>query len=192
MPRRIRKASSGEQPVATKSVTGFPGYKVCADGSVISYRRYKAGQVLKQIPNDRGQRYVALYKDDGSRNLLLASRLVAKAFISNPGRLPNVVHKNSDRADNRAANLVWADSKETHTIPFNNGKYKHYKINEKAGAEIVSLRKQGIPVNELARRFKVNRITIRYWLLGKTYKRREQVTTAAFTDSKPPQGPPER
>lgn len=48
----------------------------------------------------------------GTRNELLMHRLVAKTFIPNPGKKPQVNHKNGKKDDNRATNLEWVTEKE--------------------------------------------------------------------------------
>ena len=50
---------------------------------------------------------VGLFTIDGQHSVAKIHRLVAKAFIPNPDNMPEVNHKNEDKADNRADNLEW-------------------------------------------------------------------------------------
>lgn len=159
-------------------VPGYPDYRVSPAGYVVSYKKYKAGQRLKAVPNNRNAYYVSLYRGDKRRPLLL-SRIVAKAFLPNPHRLPNVVHKDSDKSNNAVSNLVWSDMKETHLIAFNNGRYKHYKISDSMGAKIIKLYETGATPTALAKKYKVNRQTIYWWIHGKKHWGAYLATTKA-------------
>jgi hypothetical protein len=53
-----------------------------------------------------GYENIKLCKQNSTTHKLV-HRLVAEAFIPNPKKLPEVNHKNKNRADNRVENLEW-------------------------------------------------------------------------------------
>ena len=64
------------------------------------------GRVLKQ--HDTGHGYMQVhFRVDGKHVLKLVHRLVAQTFIQNPNDLPEINHKDSDRANNNVSNLEW-------------------------------------------------------------------------------------
>lgn len=66
------------------------------------------GRILKPQPQESGHLGVTL--PDGKRYLI--HRLVASAFLDNPGDMPQVLHNNGDPSDNRASNLRWGTQSE--------------------------------------------------------------------------------
>ena len=63
---------------------------------------------------------IATYNGKGYRRVRLQGktfkvhRLVAEAFIPNPFRLPNVLHKDGNRENNHYTNLEWSDRQSNH------------------------------------------------------------------------------
>lgn len=83
-----------------------PNYSVSDSGLV---RNDKTGRILKQSSHRCGYKVVML----GRKTVpLYVHRLVAKAFIPNPEKKPQVDHVNGNKADNRAENLRWVTASE--------------------------------------------------------------------------------
>lgn len=97
-------------------VPGFEGiYQVSDHGRVRSLPRVTCdgrrinGRLMKgTVVAHGGHRQVKLMRG-GEYKCMYVSRLVAEAFVPNPGLLRSVLHKNGDPLDDRAENLYWAD-----------------------------------------------------------------------------------
>lgn len=99
-----------------KDVVGFEGlYKVSDTGLVKTVPRIdKLGRTVKEIvlktrKNNRGYYQVHLHKD-GKEYLKLVHRVVAMSFLPNPKNLPQINHKDEDKANNAVPNLEWCDN----------------------------------------------------------------------------------
>lgn len=91
-----------------KDIQGYEGlYQVSNEGNVKSLKK---GIILKVANVNNGYLAVQLWKN-GIPKMRLIHRLVAKAFIPNPDNLPQVNHKNEDKALNIVENLEWCSAK---------------------------------------------------------------------------------
>ena len=96
-----------------KDIAGYEGkYMVSSLGRVksLNYRHTGREQMLEPGKNSRGYLTVALCKN-GKQKTRCVHRLVAQAFIPNPGNLPDVNHKDENKENNRVYNLEWCDRK---------------------------------------------------------------------------------
>ena len=98
-------------------VVGYEGlYQVSDQGRVRSITRTRVdgrtyqGRILKLCEKQRYYQ-VSLFKNDGFQKLMV-HRLVAEAFIPNPGNLPVVNHIDENKHNNAASNLEWCTQKE--------------------------------------------------------------------------------
>lgn len=82
-------------------------YHISSEGAV--FNQY-AKPLSKQIDKD-GYEYV-LVRSNGHRKKFLVHRLVADAFIPNPGLLPQVNHIDGNKRNNRVSNLEWVTNSE--------------------------------------------------------------------------------
>ena len=90
-----------------KPVEGYEGlYEVSNLGRVrkIEYR------LLKSKSQNGGYQRIGLSKD-GKQKQFLVHRLVAEAFIPNPGKLPIINHRDERPWNNRMENLEWCTHK---------------------------------------------------------------------------------
>lgn len=103
-----------------KDIEGYEGlYQVSNLGRVKSLDRvimrkkqgaiFKKGTILKPMEY-KGYQYVFLCKDNKQRSIKI-HRLVAKAFLHNPDKLPEVNHKDENKQNNRVDNLEWCNHK---------------------------------------------------------------------------------
>lgn len=93
-----------------KNIEGYPNYMVSNMGRVksLNYNRTGEEKIMKGIKNNRGYLYVQLYKEGKQKNYLI-HRLVASAFIPNPGNLSEINHINEDKTNNQFTNLEWCN-----------------------------------------------------------------------------------
>lgn len=99
-----------------KDIPQYEGlYQVSNFGRVKSVERYKQNhnslqlipeKIKAQSVKPNGYQVVNLYKNNKGRNEYV-HRLVAMAFIPNPDNLPQVNHKDEDKANNVVDNLEW-------------------------------------------------------------------------------------
>jgi hypothetical protein len=90
-----------------KMAPGYPGYEVSTYGRVYSCL---TGKMLTGS-EDHGYIKYHLILDDKDKKEY-GHRLVAQAFIPNPGGLPQVNHKDHNRKNNDVNNLEWCTAKE--------------------------------------------------------------------------------
>ena len=67
-------------------------------------------RILKPFANKDGYLLIDI-RHPNFRKSMLVHRLVAMAFIPNPNNLPEVNHKDEDKANNRINNLEWCATK---------------------------------------------------------------------------------
>lgn len=99
-----------------KAVDGYEGlYAVSDEGQVISLSRvvnngrgtfHTEPKILTQGTRADNYKFVVLTKDNESKSFSV-HRLVAKAFLDNPEKLPEVNHKDENPGNNHVDNLEW-------------------------------------------------------------------------------------
>lgn len=169
-----------------KDIKGYEGlYQVSDLGRVRSLDRedrlgrFKLGKIKAPCDNGRGYLCVNLKKDSKQKNKSV-HRLVAEAFLPNPDNLPEINHKDGNKANNQVSNLEWCTRSENAKHAFKTGLNKQLKgVNNPQAklteADIAFIRSNCKPYDKeysyaaLARKYKVSEITIKYVVWGKHY-----------------------
>ena len=89
-------------------IEGFENYEISNLGKV---RNIKSGRMLKPHLNHNGYLKHHLYRHDKQKELFL-HRIIAIAFIDNPGKKPQVNHIDENKLNNDLSNLEWCTAKE--------------------------------------------------------------------------------
>ena len=91
-------------------IPGYEGkYQVTSWGRIYSVN---AERFLYQEPNEKGYMRVDLRDGCGRRKHFKVHRLVAKAFIPNPYKKPQVNHIDGNKRNNSFSNLEWVTDQE--------------------------------------------------------------------------------
>lgn len=113
------RRTNGEKRI--KNVQGYNGLYLVSDvGEIFSNYKRKSGVNLRgRISKKTGYLYVNLCINGEAKNKTI-HRLVAKAFIPNPGNKPQVNHKDGDKQNNHFTNLEWCSNSENAKHAFKN------------------------------------------------------------------------
>ncbi len=128
--------------------------------SFIAERSYIFKRRPKQIrhkPNDAGYCKIFLKRqgEGSAKNMTYVHRIIAQTFIPNPLNLPEVNHKDKNRANNHVENLEWcthqyniqhsyADGLRVFNMPKGVDHWNYGKSHSKATIEKMSDAKKGI------------------------------------------------
>ena len=100
------------KPIHIAPVAGYDGkYWACSNGCVWSK---KHNRIIKGSKNTDGYRHAKLYDGQNELKPMAVHRIIAETFVHNdsPSTRTEVDHRNRDKSDNRASNLVWATRSE--------------------------------------------------------------------------------
>ena len=116
-----------------KEIDGYPYYYVSNIGRVKSVFRNKEKILTPREYKKFGYLFVNLYDRSFKMHSIKIHRLVANAFIPNPDNLPQVNHKDENKANNHVSNLEWCTAK--YNLTYNDlQKRQHLLQKRKIGA----------------------------------------------------------
>jgi len=111
---------SAAKQILTKPIPGWEDlYTISSDGRVFSIRSNK---YLKPRMSIDGYERVALCRGRSYRREYRVHRLVAESFLENPNNLPQVNHKDFNRANNFVQNLEWCTNYDNAHYSISNGR----------------------------------------------------------------------
>jgi hypothetical protein len=88
-----------------REIPGFPRYMVGELGSIVNI---STRRMMKATRNPSRGNYVVGLVARGKQSVLQVDRLVAEAFLDSPTDThAAILHRDGDRSNNRADNLVW-------------------------------------------------------------------------------------
>lgn len=128
----------------------------------------KSGMEIIHHDNGKGYRILSLSRD-GVHDQRSVHRLVAEAFIPNPSNLPEVNHKDGNKANNQVENLEWVTksenmkhaSRELDALGFNR------TLTEE---QVMAIRNDTRPESEIGDEYGLTQSAINSIRIGKTYK----------------------
>jgi len=155
-----------------KDITEYEGmYQVSDKGEIIgldrfdSTGRFRKGITLTLERCNEGYLRVHLLKNSKATHFSV-HRLVATAFIPNPGNKPQVNHKNGIKDDNRVENLEWATRSENmnHAVKILNrqlgGIGENCSNSVLTNKDVLKIKISSLKYKELSRIYKVSLSTI--------------------------------
>ena len=154
-----------------RPVEGNPRYRVSNMGRVESYTKGAWREMNYNLCAGYKRVWLIL---DGDHRAYRVSRLVAQAFIPNPGNLPLVRHLNGIISENISSNLAWGTYADNAADKKGHPKWVASRLsNRSMSPEVVAearrLRWLGLKKKTIARMFGVPYGTMIHMLNGWTY-----------------------
>lgn len=152
-----------------KKLREYPMYRIYNTGKIYSeyYKKF-----LHQHDDNSGYLQVTLRGIHG-RKTVKVHILVAKAFLPNPKKLPEVNHIDCNKYNNNLTNLEWA-SKHDNMLHASIYSYKNREslspLNQDKVRLIPLLLEYGFSIKLIATLYRVGHVTIRNIIQGKTWK----------------------
>ena len=119
-----------------KDIEGFPNYQI-SDLGRIKVKEYSKNnrtfneKLLKPQTNKRsGYVQIMLTDENNQRKLKYLHRLVANAFLPKDDNITTVIHKDGDKANNKASNLEYGKPNTRHKTEVDRKRFK-YLIKQK-------------------------------------------------------------
>ena len=135
---------------------------------------------MQPAPDKDGYLRIALYDGDHKAHTLKVHRLVAKAFIDNPGSLPQINHKDGNKANNHVGNLEWCDQSHNMKHAVRMGLVRldgiYNPMHKLRMEDVEFIRNHYMPRDKvygqiaLGKRYGVSKKTIENIVLGKSWK----------------------
>lgn len=123
----------------------------------------RAGRIMKPIVDQFGYIRVRLHQD-GVGKMFRIHRLVALAFVGNPGNYPEINHKDGIKSNNTSSNLEWCNRSHNVQHAFDTGLKKpsrgNVRVSEEQVLEIRKLYREGHAQRSLARKFGIGKTTV--------------------------------
>lgn len=113
-------------------VQGFPNYKISDLGriKVKNNRTFKEKLLKPQTNKKSGYIQIMLTDENNQRKLKYLHRLVANAFLLPNDEITTVIHKDGDKANNKASNLEYGKPNTRHKIEADKKRF-NYIIKQK-------------------------------------------------------------
>lgn len=124
-----------------RPIEGFSGYFVSREGRVWSARQ--RGHWLTPSKGQHGYLTVGLRKGN-NRYRRYVHRLVAAAWVDNPGNLPQVNHLDEDKSNNDASNLEWCTAQQNSNHGTRNQRISKPVVNVDTGERYPSITEASI------------------------------------------------
>ena len=124
-------------------------YQVSNLGNILSlnYRNTGRAELMNPWEDKDGYLKIGLRKNRKT-DFILVHRLVAQTFLPNPDNLPQVNHKDENKANNRVENLEWCDGKYNHNYGTINQRISKANTNGKLSKPVLQLSLTGELIRE--------------------------------------------